>query len=328
MEFPLPNLKTVPPLLLAGVLGAFVLQAGAQEFPQKPIHIFTTEPGGGSDFTARIVAQGLSVSLGQPVIVENRGGSGVIAAMAVVKAAPDGYNLLLFGSTIWLLPFLQDDVPYDPVRDLAPITLTNRAPNILVVHPSLPVKNVRELVALAKARPHEMNYSSGPTGSSNHLGAELLKSLGHVDIVRVPYKGTALALNALIGGEVQLMFGTAAAVTPHLKSGRLRALAVTTAKPSALMPDLPAIAATLPGYESVAQSGVFAPTGTPPALINRLNREIVQLLSRAEIKLRFFNSGTEAIGSTPEEFATAVKTEMASMGKVIREARAREGRTP
>ena len=313
---------------MACVLNTCVTLTSAQEFPQKPIHIFTTEPGGGSDFAARVVAQGLSASLGQPVIVENRGGSGVIAAMAVVKAAPDGYNLLLFGSTIWLLPFLQDDVPYDPVRDLAPITLTNRAPNILLVHPSLPVKSVRDLVALAKARPHEMNYSSGPTGSSNHLGAELLKSLANVDIVRVPYKGTALALNALIGGEVQLMFGTAAAVTPHLKSGRLRALAVTTAKPSVLMPDLPAIAATLPGYESVAQSGVFAPTGTPPALINRLNREIVQLLSRTEIKQRFFTAGTEAIGSTPEEFATAVKAEMTSMGKVIREARAREGRTP
>ena len=310
------------------VLNACVTLTNAQEFPHKPIHIFTTEPGGGSDFAARVVAQGLSASLGQPVIVENRGGSGVIAAMAVVKAAPDGYNLLLFGSTIWLLPFLQEDVPYDPVRDLAPITLTNRAPNILVVHPSLPVKSVRDLVALAKKRPHEMNYSSGPTGSSNHLGAELLKFLAHVDIVRIPYKGTALALNALIGGEVQLMFATAASVTPHLKSGRLRALAVTTAKPSVLMPDLPAIAATLPGYESVAQSGVFAPTSTPAALINRLNREIVQILSRTEIKQRFFTAGTEATGSTPEEFSTAVKTEMTSMGKVIREARAREGRTP
>jgi tripartite-type tricarboxylate transporter receptor subunit TctC len=300
--------------------------AQAQDFPLRPVHIFTTEPGGGSDFTARVLAQGLSAGLGQPVIVENRGGSGVIAAMAVVKAAPDGHNLLLFGSTIWLLPFLQDDVPYDPVRDLAPVTLTNRAPNILVVHPSLPVKSVRELVALAKARPREMNYSSGPTGSSNHLAAELLKSLAHVDIVRVPYKGTALALNALIGGEVQLMFGTASAVTPHLKSGRLRALAVTTAKPSALMPDLPAIAATLPGYESVAQSGVFAPAGTPPAIINRLNRDIVQLLNRPEIKQRFFATGTEAIGGSPDEFAAAVKAEMASMGGVIRQARARDGR--
>jgi len=328
MEFDLPNLKFVPQLMLVCVLNAWAAIVASQDFPNKPVHIFTTEPGGGSDFTARVLAQGLTASLGQPVIVENRGGSGVIAAMAVVKAPPDGYNLLLFGSTIWLLPFLQDDVPYDPVRDLAPVTLTNRAPNILVVHPSLPVKSVRELVALARARPHEMNYSSGPTGASNHLSAELLKSLAHVDIVRVPYKGTALALNALIGGEVQLMFGTASAVTPHLKSGRLRALAVTTAKPSALMPDLPAIAATLPGYESVAQSGVFAPAGTPPALINRLNREIVQLLSRAEIKQRFFTAGTEAIGSSPEEFASAIKAEMTAMGAVIREARAREGRTP
>ncbi len=292
----------------------------ADEFPNKPIHIYTTEAGGGSDFASRVLAQGLNASLGVPVIVENRGGSVVIAGQIVAKSPPDGYNLLLYGSTFWLLPFLQAHVPYDPVRDFTPIALTNRAPNILVIHPSLPVKSVQQLVTLARARPRELNYGSGPTGSSNHLSAEMFKALAHVDIVRVPYKGTAGALTALLGGEIQVMFATASTVAPHLKTQRLRALSVTSAQPSALAPGLPSIAITLPGYDSVAQSGVFAPAGTPPAVINKLNQEIVQILRKPDIREKFITSGTEAIGTTPEQLMQAVKAEMAGMGKVIKDA--------
>ena len=310
---------------------AMVLGAGGaygQDYPNRPVHIYTTAPGGGSDFSARILSQTLPAILGQPVIVENRGGSVIIAAQAVAKAPADGYTLLLYGSTFWLLPFLQDSAPYDPLRDFLPVTLTNRAPNILVVHPSLPVKSVRDLIALARARPGELNYSSGPSGSSNHLSAELLKAMAKVNIVRIPYKGTAPALTALLGGEVQLMFGTASTVAPHLQSGRLKALAVTGATSSSLAPGLPPISAVLPGYESVAQSGIFAPAGTPAAIISRLNREIVQVLRRADIREKFFSSGTEAIGSTPGELADAMKTEMAVMGKVIKDAGIRDSGAP
>jgi tripartite-type tricarboxylate transporter receptor subunit TctC len=299
------------------VLGTGMVRS--QDFPHKPIRIYTTAPGGGSDFSARIIAQTLPASLGQAVIVENRGGSVTIAATEVMKAPPDGHSLLLYGSTLWLLAYLRDNVPYDPLRDFLPVTMTNRAPNVLVVHASLPVKTVKQLIALARARPGELNYSSGPSGSSNHLSAELLKAMAKVNIVGIPYKGTAPALTALLGGEVQLMFGTASTVAPHRNAGRLKALAVTTERASRLAPDLPPISLELPGYDSAAQSGLFAPAGTPASIIDRLHREIAQILRRPDIKEKFFNSGTEAIGSTPEELAAAIRTEMTGMGKVIKD---------
>jgi tripartite-type tricarboxylate transporter receptor subunit TctC len=310
----------VVPLLAMALVAA---NARAQEFPNRAVRIYTTAPGGGSDFSARIISQTLPTLLGQSVIVENRGGTVVIAATAVMKSPADGHALLLYGSTFWLFPYMQDSVPYDPLRDFVPITMTNLAPNILVVHPSLPVRSVKELIALAASRPGELNFSTGPSGSSNHLSGELLKAMARVKIVRVPYKGTAPALTALLGGEVQMMFGTASTVAPYRTSGRLRALAVTSAKPSPFALDLPSISAALPGYDSVAQSGIFAPAGTPAAVIQKLNQDIVQVLRRADVKEKFFNSGTEAIGSTADEFAAAIKAEMAGMGKVIRDEKIR-----
>ncbi len=310
-------LKTLPVSL---AMAAGLQAAHGQDFPQRPIRIFTTAPGGGSDFSARILAQTLPASLGQAVVVENRGGSVIIAATEVARAAPDGHTLLLYGSTLWLLPYLHDKVPYDPLRDFLPVTMTNQAPNVLVVHASLPVKTARELIALARARPGELNYSSGPSGSSNHLSAELLKTMAGIRLVGIPYKGTSPALTALLAGEVQLMFGTASTVAPHRTAGRLKALAVTSAQPSRLAPGLPPLSADLPGYMAVAQSGLFAPAGTPRPIINRLHREVVQVLQRADIREKFFNSGTETIGGTPEELAAAIRTEMASMGKMIKDA--------
>jgi tripartite-type tricarboxylate transporter receptor subunit TctC len=296
--------------------------AHAQPYPYKPVRIVTTEPGSGNDLVARLIVPWLSAGLGQPVVVDNRG---ILAGEIVAKAAPDAYTLLSYGSPLWLAPFMRERVPYDPVKDFAPITLAASSPNVLIVHPSLPVNSVRELIAAAKARPGELNYSSSSTGATPHLAAELFKAMAGVNLVRVPYKGSGAALTALIGGQVHVMFPNAGAVTPYLKSGRLRALAVTTSEPSALVPGLPTLAASgLPGYESVSPFGIFAPAGTPSALVHRLNQEIVAALRKPEVIERLFNTGTESVASSPEQLAATIKSEMAKWGKVIRNAGIRE----
>jgi tripartite-type tricarboxylate transporter receptor subunit TctC len=222
---------------------------------------------------------------------------------------------------LWLLPFMRDHVPWDPLRDFAPVTLAVSAPNLIVVHPSLPTRSIRELIALARARPGELNYASGNAGSSNDLGAELFKSMTGVKIVRIAYRGGGPALNDLIGGHLQLSFSTASAVTTHVKSGKLRALAVTSLQPSALLPDVPTVAASgLPGYEAVSTQGLLAPAGTPPAAINLLSQEIARLLARPEVKQRFLDAGAQTVGSTPEQFAATIKSEMLRWGKVIKDA--------
>jgi len=312
-------------LALYAVLIA-VSPASGQGYPNKPIRLITAEAGGGNDFAARLIVQGLAGSLGQQMVVDNRGGAGgIIAVEIAARAQPDGYTLLLYANNIWLIPLLRSSVPYDPVRDFAPITWAAKSPNTVVVHPSLPVRSMEELIAYAKARPGELNYGSGGTGATTHLAVELFKSMTGVNIVRVPFKGNGPALNALIGGQVQLMFATAGAVAPHLKSGRLRALAVTSAQPSPLAPGLPTVAASgLPGYESISIYGVYAPSRTPPAIVQHLNEAIVRVLGRAEVKEKFLASGVETVGSAPGELAAIMKSEIARMGKVIRDAGLRE----
>ena len=314
------------PRLVVGVfsLGLMVACAGvvsAQDYPSKPVRIVVPGAGGGGDFAARLIAQGLSGPIGQQVLVDNRP-IGFIPADTVAKAPPDGYTLLLSGSGMWLQPFLRNDVPWDPVRDFLPVTLAVSTPNMIIVNASLPVKSVKDLIALAKARPGELNYGgSGSEGSPNHLAAELFKSMARVNIVRVPYKANAQALTDLLSGEVQLMFSTPGGAMQHVKSGRLRALAVTTAKPSALLPGLPTVAASgLPGYESTSIYGVFAPAKTPAPVINRLNQEIARVLHRTDVKEKFLNTGSEVVGSAPEELAAFVKYEMSRLGKVIKDA--------
>ena len=298
--------------------------APAQTYPNKPIRMITGEPGGPNDFVIRVITPGLTASMGQQVIVDNRGG-GVSAGLTAAKAAPDGYTLLFYGSNIWLAPFLRDSVPWDPVRDFAPITLAASSPNILVVHPSLPVKSAADLIAIAKASPGELNVAAGPAGSTTFLAAELFKAVAGVNIVRVPYKGNVPGLNALVGGQVQLMFANPTAAAAHVKSGRLTALAVTSARPSALLPGLPTVAASgLPGYEAVAILGVFAPARTPATLVNRLNQEIVRVLKQADVSETFLRIGVEPVGSSPKEFAAAMKSEMTRLGKVIRDAGIRD----
>ncbi len=311
-------------LALAASLAAVVIPganaAPAQEFPARPVRIVTAEIGGGNDFAARLIAQGVTQALGKAVIVENRGGSVVVSAQIVAKAQPDGHTLLLYGSNLWILPFMRDRVPYDPIADFAPITIATSSPCVLVVHPALPAKSAAELIALAKAKPGELNYA-GASGGIIHIAAEVFKSMAGLNMVYVPYKGGSPALTALIAGQVQLMFPTAGTVAPHLKSGRFRALAITSAQRSPLFPDLPTVAATgLPGYESVARFAVLAPAKTPPAIVDRLNREIVRVLAMSDVKEKFNNAGIEPVGSTPARLAATMKSEMATVGKTLRAA--------
>jgi tripartite-type tricarboxylate transporter receptor subunit TctC len=296
--------------------------AGAQDYPLRTVRIVTAEAGGSNDIATRIIAQPLGTALGQQFIVENMGqASGVIAAQTVAKASPDGYTLILYGASLWLLPFFRDNPPFDLARDFAPVIWTNRGPNLMVVHPSLPVKTVRELIVLARARPGALNYGSSSLGAANHLAAELFKTMARVDIVHIPYKGTSPALNDVIGGQLQVMFPNAPSAGPHVRSGKLRGLAITSAQPSPLFPELPTVAATgLPGYEAVSIYGVFAPAKTPPAIVAKLNAEIGRILSRAEVKERFAGIGVETVGGTPGEFSAVVQSETMKWGKVIRDA--------
>ncbi len=289
-------------------------------FPVKPIRIVTSEPGGGLDFVARIVAQSLSTTLGQQVIVDNRP-SGVFTGSIVSKATPDGYTLLFNGSSFWMLPFLQKNVPYDPVKDFAPITLATSSPLILVVHPGVPAKSVQDLITLAKAKPRELNYSSSSAGTPQHIASELFKAMAGVDVVRVPYQGAGPAIVALVAGEVQMTFSSAGAAMPHVKANRLRALAVAAARPSVLAPGLPTVAsAGLPGFEAGSMWGFFAPVRTPASLVTRLRKEIVAVLNQPEVKNRLMASTTEVVGSTPEVFAAEIKADMERGARVIKAA--------
>ncbi len=316
----------IPRILITVAAAVFVILisglAYSQEYPGKPVRMLTTEAGGTADFLARLLAQGLSANLGQQVIVENQGGGGGISGgLTVAKAQPDGHTLLFYGSSIWLLPFLRKDVPWDPLKDFSPITMTNRTPLVLVVHASVPVKSTRELISLAKARPGALDYASGSVGSIPHLAAELLKSMAGINIVQINYRGAGPSLNALIRGEVQVLFSNMGSVEPHVKSGRLRALAVTSAKPTALAPGLPAIADTgVPGYEVESAQALFAPARTPAPIIDRLNQETIRVLNRADVKEKLFSAGVEAVGSSPEQFAAKMRSDMSKWGKVIKDA--------
>ena len=303
-------------------VGVIVLAAGVvsgQAYPNRPIRIGTVGVGGTADFAARQIGQGLTDSWGQPVIVENR--PTIAAIEAVAKAPPDGYILAVLGSTTWILPLLQTNVSWDPVRDFSPILLVAESPLVLGVHPSLPVKSLKELLSLAKARPGALNYGSSTVGSASHLAAELFKSMAGINIVGVNYMGNVPATTALISGEVQMSLAVPSLVAPHIKSGKLRGLAVSSLTPSALAPGLPTIAASgLPGYEATSVESLFAPAKTPAAIITRLNQEIVRFLRRSEIKEKFLTVWLEPAPTTPEEFAAKIKSEMSSMGKVIKEA--------
>jgi tripartite-type tricarboxylate transporter receptor subunit TctC len=301
--------------------------AAADAYPAKPIRfVVAFPPGGGTDIIARSIAQKLSERLEQQVVVDNRpGAGGNIGTDIVAKSAPDGYTILM-GSAgpLAINASLFAKMPFDPVRDLAPVTLAASTPNVLVVHPSLKAATVNELIALARTRPGEINFASSGHGTPAHLAGELFNSMAGVKLVHVPYKGAAPALADLLGGQVQLMFSTMPPALPHVKDGKLRALAVTSRKRSRATPDLPTVdEAALPGFEANTWHGVVLPAGTPPAIIARLNREIVAILHLHDIVERLSSQGAEALGSTPEEFAAYIRSETLKWAKVVRDSGAK-----
>jgi tripartite-type tricarboxylate transporter receptor subunit TctC len=307
--------------LIAICLASAATPALAQDFPAKVIRIFATGAGGGGDIVGRLIGQELTSVWGQQVIMDNR--NSVVANQTVQKAPPDGYTLLINSTSLWLWPYLNKNSPWDPIKDFAPVTLTISQPNLLVVHPLLPVKNVKELIALARSRPAQLNYATGNIGSTTHLASELFNSMAGVKIVSVLYKSTATALTDVVGGHVQLMFSNAASVMPQVKVGKLKALAHTYMQPTALAPGLPAVSDSLPGYEAVTILGIFAPAGTPSAILNKLSQETTRALHKPDIKEKLFSIGMDAVGGTPDQLMAAVKGEMTKWGKVIQDSNIR-----
>jgi tripartite-type tricarboxylate transporter receptor subunit TctC len=303
------------PVLLATLLAG--ASACAEDYPVKPIRLFTSPAGGGGDLAARLISQGVSGPLGQQVIVDNR--VTILANELAAKSPPDGYNLLVMGGSLLTYPLL-NKAAFN-VADFVPITQITREISILAVHPSIPARSVKELIALARARPGELNYAFVPSASANQLAGELFKSMAGVNIVSVAYKGSAPTVTAVMSGEAQMTMADPALILPQARSGRLKALAISSATPSVLAPGLPTVAASgLPGYEMVGMTSLYAPIKTPVAIVNRLNQEVVKLLNQSEVKERFIKSGVEAAPSTPEELAANIKIELAKAAKVIKDA--------
>lgn len=303
---------------------AFASFAHAQSWPSRPLRmIVPTAPGGGTDLTGRLVAAKLSEALGQQVVVENRGGGGgSVGADNVAKATPDGYTVLLGSiATHAVNPALYKKLPYDQIRDFAPISLIGTVPNVLVVHPSLPAKSMQEFIAYAKANPGKINYGSSGVGSPPHLSMELLRSLTGINVVHVPYKGAGPALIDLLGGQVQAMCTSLSAQLSYIKAGRVRALGVTTAKRNLQLPEVPTIAESgVPGYEVTIWYALFAPVATPKAIVQRLNAEMVRFLNTTDMKERMASHGMDAASSTQVELAAHVKAETVKWAKVAKDA--------
>ena len=312
------------PLVAALATPAFAQTASTgsgQVYPSKPIRlVLPYPPGGGSDIIARPLAQLMSASMGQQLVVENRGGAGGNIGMDyVAKSPPDGYTLV-FAITAQLAvnPSLYPKLPYDLIRDFTPISLLGVAPYLLVTHPALPVKSVKELVALARAKPEELRFGSAGNGSGAHLAGALLNSLAGVKTVHIPYKGGGPAMTDLVAGQLQLSYLTYTSSNGFIRAGRLRALGVTTAKRSPVLPDLPAIAESVPGYDSAVWYGVLAPAGTPADIIARLNREFLAALKNTELRQRLIPEAFEPIGTTPEHLGEYMKSEIARWAKLVK----------
>jgi tripartite-type tricarboxylate transporter receptor subunit TctC len=296
--------------------------AVAQEYPAKPIRLIAPfAPGGPTDLFARLMGAKLAERLGQPVLVENRpGAGGSVGAEAAAKSASDGYTVVLVSSSFAVNATLYPKLSYDALRDFAPVTLLASAPFLLVAHNSVPASSVRELIALAKASPGKLNYGSGGSGSGPHIVAELFKSEAGVDIVHVPYKGTGPLTAALVAGDVQLAFGNIFALVPQVKSGRLKAIAVTGAQRSSALPDVPTVSESgLAGFEAAGVHGLLVPAGTPRRIIDRLNAECVAILRSPEVRAQLASEGAEPIGNTPDQYAAQIAAEIRKWGKLIRE---------
>ncbi len=315
-----PRLSAASLLLLA-VLGSAAW--AAESYPARPLRfILPYPPGGGNDFVARVLATKLAESIRQQIVIDNRGGAhGIIATELIAKAPPDGYTIFMAGTGHAINPYMYKKLPYDSVKDFAPVSLAAVAPNVLVLHPSVPATSVRELIALAKAKPGVLSFGSSGGGGNTHLAGELLKLLADINIVHVPYRGTGPAVTALLSGEVQMMFSTLPPVLPQIRAGRLRALAVTGAKRAAAAPELPTIAESgVPNYEAAGWWGVLMPGKTPPAIVMALNAEIVKVLSADATKGQYARDGIEAAPSTPEQFAAHMRKEGLKWSAVIKAA--------
>ena len=285
--------------------------ASAQDFPNRPLRIFTADAGSGNDQLTRLVAQAITPALGQPVVVENRGAT--LSAIATAKAQPDGHTLVFAASALWLSPFVED-VSYDPVKDFAPISMVSNQPVVLVVAPSLPANSVKELIALAKAKPGVLNYGSSNTATVSHLAGELMKSMGNLDIVRVPFKGVIPSVAAVMAGEVQMAFPTLAGVVSLAKAGKLKLVAVSSLTRLAVAPDLPTISESgLPGFEVMSRAGLLTTGRTPAAVVNRLNREIVTAIRSPDIEKKILALGSEPNSGTPEAFKDRIEKDMSRM---------------
>ena len=311
--------------LVSAILTALIAFGGsalAQTWPAKPVRLIVPYPPGGSaDILARAIGQKLAEGMGQQVVVDNRPGAGTaIGAEATAKAPPDGYTIMLGTvSSHAINPALNPTLKYDPVKDFAPVSLVASIPFALVVHPSLPVNTVKELVALAKAKPAALNFSSAGNGTSNHLAGELFKSMTGTYMVHIPYKGSAPALNDLIAGQVQLMFDLVLTTAPHVRSGAVRAIAVTGRERSSALPGVPTVAESgVPGYEVSAWFGFFAPAGTPAAIVTALNAETVKAMRLPDLRDRLASQGADAVTDTPEQFAAYVKEELGKWTRVVK----------
>lgn len=311
-------------VIAASLAGLFTLSmpAAADEFPSKPIRFLVPyPPGGGNDVVARAIAQKLTENLGQAVVVENKpGGTGMIAGDTLAKASPDGYTIMIDQPSIVVNPSLYPSIPFD-VRELSPVTMAVTADNLLLVHPSVPATTVSDLIKLAKSQPGKLNYASTGSGGPQHMVMEQFKSAAGLDIVHVPYKGGAPATQATVAGEVQMQFISVSTALPHIKAGRLRALATAGARRNPIVPDLPTIAeAALPGFENVIWLGIFAPPKTPPAVVDRLNAEFAKALNAKEVRDRLTAAGFAIVASSPDAFAKVVNEETTRYAKIVKEA--------
>jgi tripartite-type tricarboxylate transporter receptor subunit TctC len=297
--------------------------ASAQPYPSRPVRIIVPQsPGASTDITARLVAQGLNEALKQPVIVDNRpGSSGIAGTEMVARAAPDGYTLMVVASSFSINPALGRQLPYDSIRDFTTVTQLSKFPNMLVAHPSTPVKTLQDVITLARAKPGQVTYASAGVATGTHMTAELLRYMTSIDLLHVPYKGGGPALTAAMGGQTQLLIGTSVGLLPHTRSGKLRAIAVTGAKRSAAAPEVPTFAESgVPGYEHEPWNGMFGPARMPKAVLAKINAEVIRVLNSPEVRKVLEGDGADVVGSTPEQFAVVLKVEIAKWTKVAKAA--------
>jgi len=305
---------TLSVLMVLGAGGVF-----GQSYPSKVVRVISGEVGGATDIATRIVTERLSAGWGQPVVVENRT-TPLIGGEVMINTPPDGYTVFFTASNFWTGPLFQK-MPFDPIKDFVPITMVSTAPVVIAVLPALKVESIKDLIGLAKSKPGVLNFGTATNGTAGHLAAELLKSMTGTSMQRIEYKGAAQSLTGLLGGEVQIAFLTVPSAMPMVKAGTVKALAVTSAQPSATAPGVPTVASYgLPGYEVASSIGVFVMPKTPEAITNQLNRDIVRILLRTDVKERFLSAGSEAVGNSPEQFLAAMKAEVARLSKVVKDA--------